>query len=49
MSTKIFVDITLCENDLKFKIYYVDTVVDTGHQYVRLLQIIRWWSSNLGH
>ena len=49
MSTKKFVDVTICENELKFKIYYVDTVVDTGHQYVRFVRIMRWWISNLGH
>ena len=49
MSTKIFVDVTLCENELKFKIYYVDTVVYTGHQYVRFAQIMRWWSSKISH
>ena len=26
-----------------------DVVVDTGHQYVRFVQIIRWWNSNLVH
>ena len=49
MSTKKFVDVTLCEKELKFKIYYVDTVVDTGHQSVRFFQIMRRWISNLGH
>ena len=24
-------------------------VVDTVYQYMRFVQIMRWWSSNLGH
>ena len=24
-------------------------VIDTGQQSVRFVQIMRWWSSNLGH
>ena len=37
MLTKKFVDVRLCENEMEFKIYYVDTVVDTGHQYMRFV------------
>ena len=49
MSTKKFVDATLCEKELKFKIYYVDTFVDTGHQYIRFVRIMRWCNSKIGH
>ena len=29
--------------------YDAVVVIDTGQQYVRFVQIMRWWSSNLGH
>ena len=29
--------------------YDVAVVIDTGQQSVRFFQIMRWWSSNLGH
>ena len=29
--------------------YDVVVVIDTGHQSVRFVQIMRWWSFNLGH
>ena len=29
--------------------YDAVVVIDTGHQSVRFVQIMRWWSSNLGH
>ena len=29
--------------------YDAVVVIDTGQQSVRFVQIMRWWSSNLGH
>ena len=48
---------TLCwyyKTSKDFRRYYklttpVVVVVDTGNQYVRAVQIMRWWFSKLGH